>query len=114
MKNARPHTARSTVATIQDLSFECLTHPPYSTDPHPPPSDFRVYGLLKETMGGKSFRSGGEVLQAVQEWQRSQPRDFFFFLELSMHFQSAGTLYLHGTQWRLHRQMKSLCTVCVQ
>ena len=30
--NARPHTARSTVATIQDLSFECLPHPPYSLD----------------------------------------------------------------------------------
>ena len=27
--NARPHTSRSTVATIQDLSFECLPHPPY-------------------------------------------------------------------------------------
>ena len=26
--NARPHTARLTVATIQDLSFECLPHPP--------------------------------------------------------------------------------------
>ena len=30
--NARPHTARSTVATIQDLSFECLPHRPYSSD----------------------------------------------------------------------------------
>ena len=28
--NAPPHTARSTVATIQDLFFECLPHPPYS------------------------------------------------------------------------------------
>jgi len=27
--NARPHTACSTVATIQDLSFKCLPHPPY-------------------------------------------------------------------------------------
>jgi histone-lysine N-methyltransferase SETMAR len=26
--NARPHTARSTLATIQGLSFECLPHPP--------------------------------------------------------------------------------------
>ena len=30
--NARPHTARLTVATIQDLSFESLPHPPYSPD----------------------------------------------------------------------------------
>jgi len=30
--NAWPHTARSTVATIQDMSFERLTHPPYSPD----------------------------------------------------------------------------------
>jgi len=29
---ARPHTGRLTVATIQDLSFECLPHPPYSPD----------------------------------------------------------------------------------
>ena len=30
--SARPHTARSTVATIQDLSFQCLSHPQYSPD----------------------------------------------------------------------------------
>jgi len=39
--NARPHTARSTVATIQDLSFECLPLPPYSPDLVL--SDFRVF-----------------------------------------------------------------------
>ena len=46
---ARPHTARSTVATIQDLSFECLPHPPYSPDLAP--SDLRVFGPLKGAMG---------------------------------------------------------------
>jgi len=30
--NAGPYTARSTVANIQDLSFECLPHSPYSPD----------------------------------------------------------------------------------
>jgi histone-lysine N-methyltransferase SETMAR len=46
--NARPHTARSTVATIQDLSFECLSHLPYSPDLTP--IDFHVFGPLKEAM----------------------------------------------------------------
>ena len=49
--NAGPHTAHSTVATIQDLSFECLPCPPYSPDLTP--SDLNVFGLLKEAMGGK-------------------------------------------------------------
>ena len=74
--NARPHTARSTVATIQDLSFKCFPRPPYS--PYLAPIDFHVFGLLKEAMGCKSFRSDEEVQQAVQEWLRSQPKDFFF------------------------------------
>jgi hypothetical protein len=70
-----PHIARSTLATIQDLSFECLPHPPYSPDLAP--SDFHVFGPLKEAMGGKSFRSNEEVQQAVQEWLCSQPKEFF-------------------------------------
>ena len=69
---ARPHTARSTVATIQDLSFTCLPHLPYSPDLVP--SDFHVLGLLKQAMGGKSFRSDEEVQQTVHEWLRSQPK----------------------------------------
>ena len=63
--NARPHTARSTVATIQDLSFECLPHPPYSPDLAP--SDFHAFGPLKEAMGGKSFRSHEVMQQAAHE-----------------------------------------------
>ena len=74
--NARPHTARSTVATTQDLSFQCLPHPPYSPDLAP--SDFHVFGPLKEVMGGKSSRSDEEMQQAVHEWLHSLPKDFFF------------------------------------
>jgi hypothetical protein len=48
--NARSHTTSSTVATIQDLSFECLPHPPYSSDLTP--GDFHFFGPLKEAMGG--------------------------------------------------------------
>ena len=42
-----------------------------------PPATFVFFGPLKEAMGGKSFRSGEEVQQAVHEWLRSQPKDFF-------------------------------------
>jgi len=86
--DAWPHTACSTVATIQDVSFECLPHPPYS--PLLAPSDFHVFGLLKEALGGKFFRSNEEVQQAVHKWLHSQPKNFF--LEVCMHFQSARTL----------------------
>jgi len=91
---AWPHTARSTVAPIQDLSFECLPHPLYSPDLAP--SDFHVFGQLKEAMGGKSFRSNKEVQQAVRVWLRSQPKDFF--LEVSTHFQSNGTLVWYAME----------------
>jgi len=86
--NAQPHTACSTVATIQDLAFECVPHPLYSPDLAT--SDFHVFGPLKEAMGGKSFRSDEEVKQAVHKWLRSQPKEFF--LEVCMHFQRARTL----------------------
>ena len=72
--NAQPHTACSTVATIQNLSFECLPHPPYS--PALAPSDFHVFGPLKKAMGGKSFRFDKEVQQAVHEWLHTHPKDF--------------------------------------
>jgi hypothetical protein len=76
------------------MSFECLPHPPYSPDLAP--SDFYVFGLLKQAMGGKYFRSDEEVQQAVQEWLRSQPK--IFFIEASMHFRNAGTLVLHALE----------------
>ena len=74
-ENARLHTDHSTVATIQDLSFESLPHPPYPLDLAP--SDFQVFGPLKEAMGCQSFRSDEEVQQAVHEWLHSQPKAFF-------------------------------------
>jgi len=73
--NSRPRTACSTVATIQDLSLECLPHPPYSPDLAR--SDFHVFRPLEEAMGGKSFSSDEEVQQAVHECLHSQPKYFF-------------------------------------
>jgi hypothetical protein len=47
-----------------------------------------MFGPLKDTMGGKKFRSDEEIQQAVHEWLRRQPQEFF--LEESIHFVNAG------------------------
>jgi hypothetical protein len=36
-----------------------------------------MFGPLKGAMGGKKLRSDEEVQQAVHDWLRRQPQDFF-------------------------------------
>ena len=84
--NARPHTACTTVATITDLHFECLPHPPFSPDLAP--SDFHMFGPLREAMGGRSSvlmkRYATRCMSGCVEYQNN------FFLKEFMHFVSAG------------------------
>jgi histone-lysine N-methyltransferase SETMAR len=74
--SARPHTATAAVQTVQQLGFELLPHPPYS--PHLAPSDYHIFGPLKETLCGHRFGSHGDVQQAVQMWLLEQSKSFFF------------------------------------
>ena len=73
--NARPHTATATVSTIEELQFECNPHPPYPPDLAP--SDFGVFGPLKDALRGTQFRDDDEVRSAVHEWLRTRPKEFF-------------------------------------
>jgi histone-lysine N-methyltransferase SETMAR len=57
--NARPHTAQATQERIQELQWDLLEHPPYSSDFAP--SDFHLFGPLKNHLGGKSFTDDKEV-----------------------------------------------------
>ena len=63
--------ASSTVDIIQQLKWKVLRHPPYS--PELAPSDYHLFGPLKEYLDGKSFRNNEEVIQNVQEWLHWQP-----------------------------------------
>lgn len=73
--NARPHTAAHTVETLQKLKFEVLAHPPYSPDLAP--SDYHLFGPLKETLRGRRFTSDQEMKEAVHAWLAAQPKTFF-------------------------------------
>ena len=73
--NARLHTAARTLAKIEDLGWKLLTHPPYSPDLAP--SDFYLFGPLKESMKGIHFQTDEEVKAAVSNWLRTQSTEFY-------------------------------------
>jgi hypothetical protein len=64
--NARPYTARATPERFQELEWELLEHLLYS--PVLAPSDFRLFGPLKNHLGGKRFTDDEEVETEVWKW----------------------------------------------
>lgn len=73
--NARPHTANVSVATLQKFKWEILEHSPYSPDLAP--CDFHAFGPLKTHLKGRRFNSDDEVKEAVTEFLRQQPKEFY-------------------------------------
>ena len=70
--NAMTHTATT---TVEDLRFECIPQPPYS--PHLEPSDFHVFGPLKDALSGKQFRDDDKVRSGVHELLGTRPKESF-------------------------------------
>jgi histone-lysine N-methyltransferase SETMAR len=70
--NARPHTANQTIERVNELGFELMEHPPHSPDLAP--SVFRIFGPMKEALSGRRFSSDEEVIGAVQNWLKTQPK----------------------------------------
>ena len=54
-ENARPHTAIDTLQTLVKLRFTVLEHPAYSPDLAP--SDYHLFGPLKDVLRGRRFTS---------------------------------------------------------
>lgn len=73
--NARPHTAIHTRQTLVKLGFTVLEHPAYS--PNLAPSDYHLFGPLKDALRGRRFTSDEGVKKAVHEWLAAQPKTFF-------------------------------------
>jgi histone-lysine N-methyltransferase SETMAR len=73
--NTRPHTANQKLETINELGFELMEHPPCSLDLCP--SDLHVFVSIKGALRGRRCSSDEEVIRAVQNWLKTQPKTFF-------------------------------------
>ncbi|GBL77081.1 hypothetical protein AVEN_12726-1 [Araneus ventricosus] len=57
------------------VSWSVLQHPPCSPDLAP--SDFHMFGPLKQHHGGKYFADDDDVQHEVLLWMRQQPKEFY-------------------------------------
>ena len=73
--NAKPHTSLKTREVIASFGWTTVTHPPYSPDLAP--SDYHLFGPLKEGVRGQHFTSDQEVKHAVRNWLKMQLADFY-------------------------------------
>ena len=72
--NTPPLRALSTHKKLAYLSFQCLDHPPYSSDLAP--SDYHLFPGLKIQLKGHHFSSYAEVVAAAETWLDGQYSDF--------------------------------------
>ena len=61
--NARIHTAKVSMNKLRELKWQLLLHPAYSPDLAP--SDFHLFGPLKDPLCGRRFDSESELKSAV-------------------------------------------------
>ena len=80
-----------TLETLKQLKWEAMEQPAYSPDLAP--SDFHLFGPLKEALRGRRFSCDDDV-KAVHQWLCAQPKTFF----------SDGIKKLVGRWEKLHRK----------
>lgn len=73
--NAPPHTSATTMEVIRDLGFQLVPHPPYSPDLAP--SDYWLFGPLKQHLRGNRYGTIQEIGQVVNRWLRERPDGWF-------------------------------------
>ena len=73
--NTRPHTSLKTREVTSSFGWTTISHPPYSPDLAP--SNFHLFGPLKESLRGLHFSSDEEVETAVRKWLKTQPVEFY-------------------------------------
>ena len=73
--NARPQTSIKTRNAITSFRWTTVPHPLYSPDLAP--SNYPLFGAMKEELKGKHYANDEEVKTAARNWLRSQPSEFY-------------------------------------
>ena len=73
--NARIHTAKVSMNKLRELKWQLLPHPVYSPDLAP--SDFHLFGPLKDPLRGRRFDSESELKSAVNAVVKTLSKDWF-------------------------------------
>ncbi|GFR73167.1 histone-lysine N-methyltransferase SETMAR [Elysia marginata] len=68
--NVRTHTSIRTRETIASFGWTTLPHPSYSPDLAP--SDYHLFGPMKQALRGKHYENDEEVKSAVKTWLKEQ------------------------------------------
>ena len=66
--NARPHAARLTSEAIAKMGWEVLPHP--SCSPDLAPSDYHLFGFVKDQLRGQRYEKTEAILKAVRQCLR--------------------------------------------
>jgi len=73
--NAQPHTARLTLGKIENMGWEVLPHPPYSPDLAP--SDYDLFGFVKNQMRGQHYKTNEALQTAVRQCLWATGTEFY-------------------------------------
>ena len=73
--NAWPHTAHLTLEKNENMGWEVLPHPPYSPDLAP--SDYHLFGFVKNQMRGQHYETKEALQTAVRQCLRAAGTEFY-------------------------------------
>ena len=73
--NARPYTSIRTKDAITSFEWTTVPHSPYFPDLAP--SDYHLFGTMKDALRDKYYGNDEEMKIAVKNWLRKQAPEFY-------------------------------------